>query len=345
MATIKYQESQGIPVETTRRTFMKLSASAAAVAASGVGVYSPKAAALNASIAQLLFVDPVTLEYKVFSPCLPPLPEPILVSHYQPCALIEVIKGGGDSALGNPGGGITSKGVDSNDYTSVDVRIWEIPDWAVNIAMGGMGCKMCGVRSARWHNPRMPSPTGFCATATDTAVNTAVSTFNKAIPGCFPKLIYSSEFDPSWSTGCRDIAMAATFGGLICNPLTGGISIFGTEICIGQKWGPLYPRQMASQEDHLSVAAGIAAYRAIHLTSFATGVFPFNGALSVGKLQMTSPHLTVGLRAGSIMLDTMVRAYPVSLDATHAFVWWTPVACCKDWDEIAGACSPSMPCT
>jgi len=84
----------------TRRRFNKLSAAALAASTMGLGVVSPPARAMSANIAQLLSIDPVTLEYKVFSPCCYFCQDYLVVSHYQPVVLCEVIKGGGDTALG-----------------------------------------------------------------------------------------------------------------------------------------------------------------------------------------------------------------------------------------------------
>ena len=53
----------------TRRRFNKLTAAAVAASAIGLGVVSPEARATMVSVATLLFIDPVTLEYKIFGPC------------------------------------------------------------------------------------------------------------------------------------------------------------------------------------------------------------------------------------------------------------------------------------
>ncbi|MDF5937105.1 hypothetical protein P4126_31805 [Pseudomonas aeruginosa] len=70
-----------------------MSAAASAAAAIGFGVKTQEAAAMSASIATLLFIDPITLEYKIFGPCCHFCPDHLIVSHYQPVALVEVIKG------------------------------------------------------------------------------------------------------------------------------------------------------------------------------------------------------------------------------------------------------------
>ncbi|EOS8793614.1 twin-arginine translocation signal domain-containing protein, partial [Pseudomonas aeruginosa] len=135
-------------MEVSRRRFVKMSAAASAAAAIGFGVKTQEAAAMSASIATLLFIDPITLEYKIFGPCCHFCPDHLIVSHYQPVALVEVIKGGGDTVLGQPIGGPLSVGTDNNDYTSMAVRIWQLPDWAIDIAMGYQSCKLCGVDAA-----------------------------------------------------------------------------------------------------------------------------------------------------------------------------------------------------
>lgn len=328
----------------TRRKFMKLSAAACAAAAVGLGVKSPKAWAFDTSIVQLISVDPATLEYSVYGPCCYWCEDYLIVSHYQPVAIIEVIKGGGDSAMGQSVGSLLSSGVDNNDYTSMQVRIWEAPEWAIDMAMAYQSCKLCGVDQARTENVSSTNTTDVCGAAANKLIQTAVEQFNENMPDCFPKLIYDTEMDPTWNTGCRDLATASGLGLLECNTFTSMFNLFGQERCIGMKWGPLYPRQMASHNDNAAIAAGIAAYRAIHVSGFAIGSFPFNAALSVGKLQQTAPHVTVGFQAGSMSLDTAMRVNPVSLEEIYAFVWWVPVGCCKTYDEVMGMCEPNMSC-
>lgn len=328
---------------TTRREFNKLSAVTALAAASGLGLgLKPEdAEAAVTSLATLLVIDPVTLSYMVYGPCCWFCEDYLIVSHYQPVAICEVIKGGGDTALGQPFGGPLSVGTDNNDYTSMHVRLWEIPDWALDLAMAFQSCKLCGPDFARTTNVGLTNMLDVCGAAANVLQSKALGAFNQALPSCFPKMIYDTEFDPTWNTGCRDIGIASALGMVACtNPLTSSVSLFGSEICIGTKWGPLYPRQMADHDDNAAIAAGKAAYRAIHVSGFAVGSFPFNASLSVGKLQQTSPGVTVGFEAGGYLLDTAMRLWPVSLEEIYTFVWWVPVVCCKSYDEIMGFCTP-----
>ncbi|MPQ69262.1 twin-arginine translocation signal domain-containing protein [Pseudomonas sp. MWU12-2323] len=330
--------------ELPRREFLKLSAVAAVAAALGLGVYTPKARAMAASIATLLTIDPVTLEYKVFSPCCYFCPDYLIVSHYQPTVLCEVIKGGGDTVLGQPIAGPLSAGVASDDYTSTHVRLWQIPDWAINIAMAGQGCKMCGVDEASSPPVAALPVTSLCSVATDKLVGAATAAANKALPGCFPKLLYTTESDPAWNTGCRDWLMFPPTD-LECSAIGATISsMFGFERCIGTRWGPLYPRQMATPRGNPIVSAGIAAYRALHIARNALGTLPFDTSMSVGRLQQTSPMVTVGWGPGSVILDTEMLLGPVSPEHIYTFVWWLPVVCCKKYSEIFGFCTPSTPC-
>jgi hypothetical protein len=105
---------------------VKLSTVVAAATATGLGMHTEEAQAISASLATLIVIDPVTLSYMIYGPCCHFCPDKLIVSHYQPVALCEVIKGGGDSALG-PFGGLLSVGTDNNDYTSFHVRIWQLP--------------------------------------------------------------------------------------------------------------------------------------------------------------------------------------------------------------------------
>ncbi|WP_081235209.1 MULTISPECIES: twin-arginine translocation signal domain-containing protein [Pseudomonas] len=332
------------PNHIYRRDFLKMSTAAALAAGTGMSMYTEHAKALVPGLTTLLSVDPITLEYKVFGPCCHFCPNKLIVSHYQPVVLCEVVKGGTDTVLGNPVSSPLGVGVDKNDYTTFDVRLWEIPDWAVDIAMGFQGCKMCGVAKAK--SVAVPNDlTGVCALLTDKAVAAATSAANSALPSCFPKLLYSTELDPTWRTGCRDILKAQAIVGLLCNNVGSLIQIPGFETCIGTNWGPLYPRQMAGHYDNPVIQAGIAAYRALHVSRFSIGSLPFDASLSVGKLQQTAPATGVGFGAGSLMLDTEVRLGNVSLANVYSFVWWVPVVCCKPYNDVFGVCKPSIPCT
>ncbi len=327
----------------SRRKFLKLSGAAAVAASTGLGIFSKEAQAFGTNIVQLLSVDPATLEYKVFSPCCWYCPSYLVVSHYQPVALIEVIKGGGDSIVGNPIGGINSVGVDENGYTSMAARIWEIPDWAVDVAMAYQGCKMCGSNAARSPAIVNPVSSGICGAASDTLMRQATQQLGGLLPACFPRLLYTTETDPTWNTGCRDV-FRPNLGPIQCNTFSSMFQLPGSESCIGTKWGPIFPRQMATHEDHGAIAAGIAAYRALHLSRFAAGMLPFDASVAVGKLQQTSPMTTVGFGPGSLALDTQMRLGPVSPTGIYSFVWWVPVVCCKSYDEIVGLCTPTIPC-
>lgn len=332
--------------EMPRRQFLKLSAAASAAAAFGFGVYTPSAKAASTNIAQLLSIDPATLEYKVFSSCCYYCQDYMIVSHYQPTVLCEVIKGGGDTALGQTMGGLLSAGVDDNDYTSMHVRLWQIPDWAIDLAMMGQGCKMCGVESAESQATTSLLSTSLCSAATDSIVSMATDQINQQLPDCFPKLLYTTESDPAWNTGCRDWLMFIPTD-LECSSIAQSItSMFGIgERCIGTKWGPLYPRQMATPRDNPIVAAGVASYRALHIARNALGSLPFDTAMTTGKLQQTSPLTTVGFGPGSMMLDMQMLLGTVATNHIYTFVWWLPVVCCKTYDEIMGLCTPDMSCS
>ena len=331
--------------EMPRRQFLKLSAAAAAAAAFGLGVYTPSARAMALSVATLLTIDPITLEYKVFGSCCYFCQDYLIVSHYQPVVLCEVVKGGGDTVLGQPMAGPLSAGVDSNDYTSMHVRLWAIPDWAVNIAMLGQGCKMCGVDAASSPATKSILSVSLCSAATDKLVGMATQKANEALPNCFPKLLYTTESDPTWNTGCRDWLMF-TPTDLECSAIGATIgAMFGFERCIGTQWGPLYPRQMATPRDNPIVAAGIAAYRALHIARNALGTLPFDTSMTIGRLQQTSPMVTTGSGPGSFLLDMQMLLGPVAYDHIYTFVWWLPVVCCKEYEEIFGFCPPENPCS
>jgi hypothetical protein len=102
---------------------------------------------------------------------------------------------------------------------------------------------------------------------------------------------------------------------------------------------------MATANDNPVIAAGIAAYRALHIARKALGSLPFDTAIAVGKLQQTSPDASVGFGAGSYALDTYIRLHNVNFSHIYTFVWWLPVVCCKTYDEIFGFCEPENPCS
>lgn len=337
-------------ISLTRRKFVKLSTAAASLAAVGFGVRSPKAQAEAIDLVKLLVVDPLTLEYKVFSPCCYLCPTYLVVSHYQPVIFCEVIKGqdsiAGVSTLKSP----LQVGVDENGYTAFHVRLWEIPDWAVEAAMAGQACKLCGTDFAYFPTIADSSDAGTCGAATDSLLTNMVGDITDEF-SCVPKMIYSTESDPTWNTGCRDWAKTLNLGDFRCSVGAGNIGggLFGKDRCIGSHWGPVYPRQMASNWDNPNIAAAVAAYRALNVARNALGVVDYDTSVSLGKLQQTVPNITIGYPPGSTQAHNALVTKKISnsvagMNHQFGFVWWVPVVCCKDYNEIFGVCTPTIGC-
>ena len=353
-----------------RREFLKKSTMASFVAmmtSMGIPKESHAAALSIASLASLIQINPIDLEYKTLGPCCPICPGTMIVNHYMPVAFVEVIKGPTDSLIMDfgaaSGAGIaTNLGTIDKDYLSsqFSVRIWDIPYYVTDMAMGGQACKLCDRSKA------MPLPAQEMSVVSSLPIEIACGGGNlmQAAIGqmmnklkqyfplqCVPSILYDSSFDPSWRQSCRDVATAAALSGtsgLMCNDLTGsilgsiGVDITGgLDPCIGG-WGPLYPRQMRTDGQDVLTAAAISAYRALHVAGFSTGTMPYRVDLG-GKLKWVSPVPTLAMTPGTPKQIFNAGQF-VTPQHQYGFTWWAPVSCCKDVLTLAAPCIPAIPC-
>lgn len=343
-----------------RREFVKRSVGSilatSALSSSVISSLFPAEARADLNIsdfADLLSFDPRTLEYKVFGPCCYFCPDHLIVNHYQPVILVEVIRGGADSVVvgkGSKSSAVQGMAVHTKHLKNFAVRIWEIPNWAIDMAMAFQSCKLCGKNAAPKSMGSMGSSflSSFCSA--DGLMNTALSQINDALPDCFPKLLYDSYLDTDWRTGCTDLQrMTDSLKGMSCSKNRSAIkslasSAFGQDdYCIGE-WGPLYPRQMAWKMEDPRLAAAISATRALSLAG-EKGYLSYSTDINLGKLQLTLPEATVGYRPGSKEGRDELEDVDSSETGVYSFVWWLPVTCCKEISEIIGFCSPNISCS
>jgi hypothetical protein len=342
-----------------RRSFLKMASLFGASSMTGMAsVMSMLASKANAgglsagNIASLLSIDPITLEYRVFGPCCVLCPTNLIVKHYQPVLLIEVIRGAADSIFAGPGSASLAPAgvvVHTKRKKNFAVRIWEVPDWAIDIAMGFQSCKLCGSGKAPKNNMGIPS-SSFLASlcSSDSLITEALEKFNDVLPACFPKLLYDTNFDIDWRTGCSDqnkvnaaASLACTSSGILQGLAGGGIPGI-TDYCIGN-WGPLYPRQMAWHNSDPKMGAAIASMRALSLAG-EKGYIEYSTQASIGKLQLTSPLPVPGFIAGTTPARASIESAPASPTGVYSFVWWLPVTCCKSISSISGLCAPLVGC-
>lgn len=327
-----------------------------------------------------LSIDPMTLAYVAGGQCCWHCPTRRRVFHYAPVAFVELFKGRRDSMffpytnqIGSILGGTT--GEPQGQGWQWEARVWDIPDAAIDIAMHFQSCKLC---------PRSAARVGRMAAVNSHILNTVIAAecpgvlakevldqffveVSASIPlaACFPKILYDSTVDTqNWHEGCRDTLLAAQMNSMmetsgaaaICGvPFASQIqSMFGgggglraaLEPCVGQ-WGYLFPRQMHAVHDSMVIGAALTAYRALHVARYSLGTMPYDVSLN-GKLQMTWPTSGVGFTPGTdpLLYETFnaLSLNPLRNDGRFGFVWWVPVACCKSFWHIYGACVPLENC-
>lgn len=356
-------------MDFSRRDFLKSSAFASAAGMGSTFGLSNEANAVSANIgamAKFLTINPIDLEYKAGGNCCGICVGTVIVNHYMPVAFVEVVKGPLDSlvvdmsAVGDIG--IANIGHTDENYTENfhAVRIWDIPYFMIDAAMGGQGCKLCDRSQAV---PLPPQEVSVAASIPGEvacnggnimgeAINRIMNKLTSLFPlQCVPQLMYDSNFDISWRNGCRDIATATSFnstGGLACGKLTGSIlSSIGVDIsggldpCIGS-WGPLYPRQMVTNGVDMLTSAATAAYRALHIAGYSTGTMPYRVDLG-GKLKWVHPTPTLAMTPGTPS-ELFNLGQVVTPNGQYGFTWWAPVTCCKNSLTLGMPCIPALPC-
>lgn len=351
-----------------RRNFFKLLAYsiagatvAPAVLRQGLAFADSSSSPSVEDIAKLLYIDPTTLEYKIISYCCNYCTNLYIVSHYQPIYMVEVSRGGDDSVITGKSGE-TKSGMLSHKsgYKSFTVRLWSIPDWAIDIAMAYQSCKLCGKDYAPTSDTDSQSSgdsggsiISSSACFSSEWMQEALSAINDSLGDCFPSLLYYSSLDYDWRFGCyKDILRVDPIKSAACaseddNSIISGISetLYGDkeDYCVGS-WGPIYPRQMAWQYADARMGAALSAYRALHLAG-EKDMLDYSVSVDLGKLQLTHPHQRPGYLVGTKDGRKSITKKDVSKTDQFVFIWWLPVGCCKTQSEIQGICSPSVSCT
>lgn len=348
-------------MDKSRRNFIKGAASTLA-AASTYPQFAYSAPINTSSLAQMLSINPIDLEYKAGGPCCPICPGTTIVNHYLPVAFVEIVNGPVDSLIMDFSN--ISQMAQYSNIGSVDdfgslhaVRIWDIPYYLIDAAMGGQGCKLCDRSNATPLPPQTVSVASSIAgeiacnggNVMQEAINRIMNQLTAQFPlQCIPQLIYDSNYDPSWRTGCRDISTAASYAGISCDELSSTVlSSIGVDLdgglspCVGS-WGHLYPRQMRSIGLDVISSAALSAYRALHIAGYSTGDFPYRVDLG-GKLKWVSPTSTVAMTPGT-PFEIFNAGQFVPPGEKFGFTWWSPVTCCKTIAGISSPCIPAIPC-
>lgn len=339
-----------------RRAFLKQAAQVSALATTAIsaagmtqnatagcgGMISPPA---TGSIADLLRIDPLTLEYKVGSRCCWYCTDRI-VSHYQPVALIEVMRGGGDSVVSDAGfkSPYLATHVDTRNFLTHDVRIWELTDGIIDPAMAFQGCKLCGIDAAK-RRGTLNNLTSSTSCGDAGSLFTAMQDMMSSIlPSCFPKLVYDTSLDITWRLGCNDVGFRNQITDDICRS-GGGNSLIGSLLgkeddCIGE-WAAMKPRQMAIVRNDPRLSSAITAVRAVSLAR-SYGLFKFDNTVAKCRIQPVYPVAGTGHNPGSDEATEQVFCNEVNDDGRYAYVWWVPVTCCKSITAIKGLCLPEI---
>ncbi len=292
------------------------------------------------ALSSLLMVDPITLQYMVFGSCCWYCASNLIVSHYQPVYFIEVLRSATDNTIFGSVSSVPSKStstiVQSNGYHAFEVRIWEIPDWVIDVAMGFQSCKLCGPRYA----PKHTKENSFNLCSSGALLAQALTVVNDAMPDCIPTLVYDSTLDSvAWKTGCNDALKSGTYTSpLVCATTAG----YTKEQCLG-KWGSKYPRQMAKTDNNPRRAAVVAALRALsHAADM--GMTNYSGDTRIGKIQQVFPQARPGFPVGTSPADKAMASVKVPYNSVFGYVWWLPTICCKNYSQIYGFCTPKIPC-
>lgn len=342
----------------------------AANAALALGVRSSSAASFIdfatfdlSDISKIVVPNSKTLQYKVRSPCCFLCFTHYVVSHYQPVVFIEVIKGEDDGVFDE--GGKLTDGVVTSDgkwHHSFDVRVWDLPQIAIDAAYLFQSCRLCGKKGVkkRYFTDVFGTSAAKIAELATTScvpsenevakqVKALIMQFMDQLPfsECIPKLLYDSSIDPHWRTGCRDVEIADMMGGFCELPDPTGFTQKAASLasklnlCVGS-WGNVLPRQHRVVQHDIQTAAAMAAYRAMHLAAYSFNTFPYEISLK-GKLQQTIPEAGQGYPPGTNK-EIFNASRKTPKDGHWGFVWWVPATCCKDIRQIVGICPPIQPC-
>lgn len=358
----------------SRRDFLRAGLNASTALVLGLRANALSAANIDfdasaiMDLSRIVVPDPQTLQYVVGSICCQFCTNYFIVHHYMPVAFVEVTKGPDDSIFSGGGSGsplTSSVSSDGKTGHTFAARVWDIPETVIDIAFGFQSCRLCGKPESSSNPSRMINPAKLAELAETAScvppIDMAASLQKEMLSGvqaqlmdmlpfkkCIPTLLYDTSADPHWLNGCRDIPLAASAGPLceesglgLASQLTDLVGGSSFNPCVGD-WGAVVPRQQRVVQQDIQTAAALTAYRAIHVSAYTWGTFPYDASLK-GKLQPTIPEATTGRTPGTNKL-IFNQGQSTPDDGRWGFVWWVPVTCCKNLTEIAGYCTPSVPC-
>lgn len=301
----------------------------------------------------------------------PPVPCGFRVRHYLPVAMVECITSPDDSVIiGSSTASLSgtrrlsTSGPDRQ--TGFDTNVWAINDAVRSgLTYGFSNCGWCDSGDARDSHSSTsgPSGTGSLDAADNLmgcglSLGSIVSGLNQlggfSAGGITLPLAYSSGIDQEhWTTGCRDRFEATVRAPLVppmCSvSLPDGVadalseragqignympgSISRSDVCIGGM-GPLYPRQMNAQGKTDPIGALVTAWRALHLAHFDLSTFNYRVDPNDNKWQMLYPNVGSSCFRLTDSVEHLEDEIGVSEDGRYAFIYWTPVTCCIDFQE------------
>jgi len=368
-----------------RRKFLKAigacCASCAFPSVSNAGLFDSVLGDIGGSMANIIAAahfNDLELEYLVSSPT--PLGK-VVVNHFLPVAFIEVINSPVDSLI-IPTGALSSvyDALSVGQTTisqkggahSFNVRIWNVPGF-VRYNMLTPYCKYCSDESALFAPEQditsIASTISQAACFGSSALRAGLQKMQDKLMamspfGCMPTVYYDSSLDPNWANNCHDMAVTASMAASLglnweasCNTGLGSRLVqsiagrFGLSAgdsinpCIGS-WGTLFPRQAWVDEANPHMAAAITAYRALHLSAYYYGSFPYLTNLT-GKFKMVYPTTSgMAFQVGGAESKAAAEALPISPveNLKYGFVYLAPVTCLKWPTSVVGACAPLPTC-
>lgn len=348
-----------------RRFLQSLLGAGGAGLAAGAGLFSSRAYGAQANLIGAAWSGAGDcFDHSIEGLCFggfPPVPTGFRVRHYLPVAIVECTSSptdsvivGGDSASMNGLRKLNTSG--ANKEAGFSVNVWSINDYVRDLMTYGLSrCGWCDSGDARNSAGRGGSiQQGFSqvedALGCGLGLGSITGALSNLTGGIFP-LAYSTGIDQAhWTTGCRD-----TFESSVRAPLTlpmctvdppeaindftesldipvGGFS--RNDVCIGEL-GPLYPRQMTARSNSDANSALVTAWRALHLSYFGVGSFPYNVDPDDNKWQTLYPNVGGSCFRLDEDLESLEQKIGTSSDGKYAFIYWTPVRCCIDFAEYS----------
>lgn len=305
-------------------------------------------------------LDSSCLDFRVYGWC--PYTDKVLISHYYPVALIELIRSPGDNAFG---GDVANKAMASRTTKRVqngfEVRIWDIGPLVDQMGQ----CMLCTSAEAQIGKllnglstdifsdlggqltemglelDKMAEANGQACGPTPQQVKQQIDKFNRASK---IDLFYTTELDViNWRTGCRDLSKEGFSSNMKClyNDVTGDLNgAFDLDIglfdddgkeCVGA-WGSVIPRQYRAVNTEV-VSAAFTGWRGLHVSNFDLKNFKYAFSMNT-KLQHAHPVVSKCFKPGrsAIFVEKDTFSSP---NGNYAFIYWVPTACCRGFSAIA----------